>query len=228
MLSAKSYAKFFGESLLEEIFHLDEELLQVIANKKDPLVEEELENAMDIALVEAETEAQKILDEAKTNYHVYSAFGGQKLSSHSTEDAAHKAAAKHSMKIPVHVWSAKGGEFGIGKPIAHWDEGKKTVYENYYENEIHSMMETALAMSEDEIQKTKPKKILALDPKEREKECKHEHTPYSGSVPCTGSRRCTMCGTVVEDELPEDAPISVNKFQRKLREKFPVKPIKRK
>ena len=229
MLSAKSYAKFFGESLLEEIFHLDEELTQVIANKKDPLVEEELENSMDIALTEAEEEAQKILDEAKKpNYHVYSAFGGKKLSSHSTERAAHKAAFKHSMKYPVHVWSAKGGEFGVGKPIAHWNEGKKTVYE-HYENEMHSMMETELQMTEAEIQNTqegmshadrnrratmirqsvdqkpKPKKILALDPKEREKECTHEHTPYSGSVPCTGNRRCTMCGTIVdESEIKED------------------------
>jgi hypothetical protein len=178
MLSAKSYAKFFGESLLEEIFHLDEELSQVIANKKDPLVEEELENSMDIALAEAETEAQKILDEAKkSNFHVYSAFGGQKLSSHSTEDAAHKAAAKHSMKQPVHVWTDKGGEFGMGKAIAHWNEGKKTVTEDW-ETKMHSMMEKELGIK--------------------------------------------------EDELPEDAPMSMSQVHKKLRDKFPVKPIKRK
>ena len=41
------------------------------------------------------------------------------------------------------------------------------------------------------------KKIFALLPEERRKECKHEHAPYSGKVPNTGVRRCTMCGTII-------------------------------
>jgi hypothetical protein len=42
-----------------------------------------------------------------------------------------------------------------------------------------------------------PKKVFALAPSEREKECEHEHAPYSGVIPCTGPRVCTMCGTRV-------------------------------
>ena len=38
------------------------------------------------------------------------------------------------------------------------------------------------------------KKLHALDPKVREQECEHTHTPFSGSIPCTGPRICTMCG----------------------------------
>ena len=136
MLSDKSYAKFFGDGLLEEIFHLDEELTQAVANKQDPAVEDELEHSLDVALSEAEVEGTNILIEAKKpNFHVYSAFGGTTLSSHHTAAAAHKAAAKQSHKHPVYIWTAEGGEdqsgWGKGKPVAHYDKGKKTVYEKF-------------------------------------------------------------------------------------------------
>lgn len=42
------------------------------------------------------------------------------------------------------------------------------------------------------------KKILALHPEVREQECEHVHAPYSGSMPCTGPRICSMCGSRVE------------------------------
>jgi hypothetical protein len=150
MLSDKSYAKYFGENLLEELLHLDEELQQARANKIDPLVEEELERSLDVALSEADNEVQTILNEAKkpNKFHVYSAFGGKKLSSHQTEAAAHKAAEKHSHKQPVHVWTADGGEFGMGKPVAHYHMGTKTVVEKF-EQEIDKLIET-------EIGKRKP------------------------------------------------------------------------
>lgn len=38
-----------------------------------------------------------------------------------------------------------------------------------------------------------PKKY-ALVPSERSKPCPHTHMPYTGTIPCTGVRRCTMCG----------------------------------
>ena len=147
MLDKTSYAKFFGETLLEEIFHLDQVLAQAVANKEDPLVEQELEHSLDIAISEAEEEATKILTEAKAKkpikFHVYSAFGGVKLSSHHSESAAHKAAAEHSHKQPVHVWTAEGGEMGMGKPIAHYNKGEKTVYEDF-ERGIDAMIEAEI------------------------------------------------------------------------------------
>ena len=42
-------------------------------------------------------------------------------------------------------------------------------------------------------------KRYALIPSERNKPCTHEHAPYSGRMPCTGPRVCSMCGTVVDD-----------------------------
>jgi hypothetical protein len=146
MLSDRSYAKYFGKSLMEDIMHLDEELHQAILNREDPLVEEELERSLDVALSEANDHAQTILDEAKKpkKFHVYSAFGGKKLSSHQTEAAAHKAASTHSNKQPVHVWTGDGGEFGMGKPIAHYHQGKKSVVEDFFERDVQSLMEKEL------------------------------------------------------------------------------------
>ena len=140
MLSNNSYAKFFGETLLEEIFHLDEELTQAVAISKDPTVEDELEHSLDVALTEADTEGTKLFTEAKKpKYHVYSAYGGTKLSSHHSLAAAHKAAVKHSQKQPVHVWTATGGELGMGKPISHYHKGVQTVYEKF-EYDLDVMM----------------------------------------------------------------------------------------
>ena len=49
------------------------------------------------------------------------------------------------------------------------------------------------------------KKVCALLASEREKECEHPSGfPYSGAIPCTGVRRCRMCGTVLEDEGEDD------------------------
>jgi len=44
-----------------------------------------------------------------------------------------------------------------------------------------------------------PKKIYALNPKEREKECDHPlGFSYSGKIPNTGRQVCFMCGTTKE------------------------------
>ena len=41
-----------------------------------------------------------------------------------------------------------------------------------------------------------PKKIHALIPTEREKECDHAMGfPYTGTIPCTGPRTCPLCGS---------------------------------
>ncbi len=45
-----------------------------------------------------------------------------------------------------------------------------------------------------------PKKIFALVPSEREKECDHRQAAYSGRIPCTGPIICAMCGA----RLPAD------------------------
>jgi len=43
---------------------------------------------------------------------------------------------------------------------------------------------------------TMAKKIHALFPEEREKECNHPSGfAYSGKIPCTGPRVCHLCGT---------------------------------
>jgi hypothetical protein len=56
----------------------------------------------------------------------------------------------------------------------------------------------------------KPKKVNALDPAEREKECTNHHFSYSGKMPNTGVLRCTMCGTRKDDikksSVAADAP----------------------
>jgi hypothetical protein len=58
-------------------------------------------------------------------HHVYSSFGGKRLGSYSSEAEAHKAAAEHSRKEPVDIWTAKGGAFGQGKAIHHYNEGER-------------------------------------------------------------------------------------------------------
>jgi len=46
------------------------------------------------------------------------------------------------------------------------------------------------------------KKIFALVPSEREKDCTHPlGFPYTGHIPCTGPRRCPLCGE--GDPMPE-------------------------
>ena len=44
------------------------------------------------------------------------------------------------------------------------------------------------------------KKRYALVASEREKECPHVHVPFTGSIPCTGPRVCSMCGTRFEPD----------------------------
>lgn len=39
-----------------------------------------------------------------------------------------------------------------------------------------------------------PTKKYALCPGVRGEECEHGHVAYSGDIPCTGYRYCTMCG----------------------------------
>jgi len=38
------------------------------------------------------------------------------------------------------------------------------------------------------------RKRFAAHPGVREQICNHHHAPYSGAIPCTGPRVCTMCG----------------------------------
>lgn len=52
------------------------------------------------------------------------------------------------------------------------------------------------------------KKIYALFPSEREKDCTHQGTvSWTGRIPCTGRLRCWMCGTEMcqrcGDPIPE-------------------------
>lgn len=172
MLSDKSYAKFFGESLLEEIFHLDEELTQAVATMEDPAVEDELEHSLDVALSEAEVEGTKIINEAvkrKPKFHVSSSFGGARLSAHHTEAAAHKAAAKHSVRQPVDIWSNHGGAFGIGKVVAHYNNGVKSVYEDY-ETNMDDMMVRELEITESE----RKRKIFS-QPKKQSKQSRRDN-----------------------------------------------------
>lgn len=53
------------------------------------------------------------------------------------------------------------------------------------------------------------KKKLALDPEVREQKCDHVHAPYSGQIPCTGPRICSMCGSRIEkcDECGKDTAV---------------------
>ena len=47
-----------------------------------------------------------------------------------------------------------------------------------------------------------PKKIYALVPSEREKACDHPFGfAYTGEVPCTGPRKCVLCGTERKEEV---------------------------
>ena len=43
-------------------------------------------------------------------------------------------------------------------------------------------------------------KKRALYPEVRERICTHEHAPYSGTIPCTGPKCCTMCGMTFNDD----------------------------
>ena len=43
----------------------------------------------------------------------------------------------------------------------------------------------------------------ALYPDERQKECPHEHLSYSGTMPNTGVKKCTMCGMEFDPETEE-------------------------
>jgi hypothetical protein len=45
---------------------------------------------------------------------------------HTSETAAHQAAKKYSKEQPVHIWTTKGGSFGMGEAIAHYNNGVRT------------------------------------------------------------------------------------------------------
>ena len=48
------------------------------------------------------------------------------------------------------------------------------------------------------------KKVYALFPAERERECDHPMGfPYTGRIPCTGPRVCSLCGTRIKDAEQE-------------------------
>ncbi len=48
--------------------------------------------------------------------------------------------------------------------------------------------------------KAEPARKFALDPSLREQPCHHPHVPYEGQIPCTGLRRCSLCGTRFTEE----------------------------
>jgi len=56
------------------------------------------------------------------------------------------------------------------------------------------------------------KKIYALIPAERDKECVHDTGfPYRGTIPGTGSRVCRMCGTEVPSDNNPSHSIALDK-----------------
>lgn len=57
-------------------------------------------------------------------YVVSESFGGKNLSGHSKLPAARKAAKRYSLKGPVDIWTTQGGSLGMGRRIAHYNEGK--------------------------------------------------------------------------------------------------------
>lgn len=67
-LSDHQYAKYFGTALLEEIFHLDEELTQAVINSKDPTIEDELEREMNEAVELTESPQTDVDREALHNH----------------------------------------------------------------------------------------------------------------------------------------------------------------
>lgn len=65
------------------------------------------------------------LNPKKRGYRVYTSSGGKLISSHRTLGAASKKAKSASKHQPVDIWSPSGGSFGMGKPVAHFVDGKK-------------------------------------------------------------------------------------------------------
>lgn len=57
------------------------------------------------------------------------------------------------------------------------------------------------------------KKKFALIPSEREKECHHEEGfHWNGNIPCTGVRRCYLCGLILDHGVMfKDAEVSVTR-----------------
>jgi hypothetical protein len=43
------------------------------------------------------------------------------------------------------------------------------------------------------------KMIYHLIPTFREKECEHQFIIWTGKIPCTGTRKCSMCGMNEEE-----------------------------
>lgn len=43
------------------------------------------------------------------------------------------------------------------------------------------------------------KKIYALIPSERDKECTDHIFRFMGAIPCTGLKRCVLCGATVDE-----------------------------
>jgi hypothetical protein len=59
-------------------------------------------------------------------FRVMSSFGGVVVGWHNTLAAARKNAAAQSFQGPVDIWSSTGGQFGQGKVVAHYVDGKAT------------------------------------------------------------------------------------------------------
>ena len=57
-------------------------------------------------------------------YRVISSFGGTVVGWHNTLAAARKNAAAQSFQGPLDIWETKGGQFGHGKVVAHYVDGK--------------------------------------------------------------------------------------------------------
>jgi len=50
------------------------------------------------------------------------------------------------------------------------------------------------------------KKRWAMVASETEKECDHQFMAWSGKMPCTGIRRCSMCG-LTETEIEKEREV---------------------
>jgi hypothetical protein len=59
-------------------------------------------------------------------YRVISSHGGVVVGWHNTLAAARKNAAAQSFQGALDIWSSKGGQFGEGKVVAHYVNGKAT------------------------------------------------------------------------------------------------------
>lgn len=62
----------------------------------------------------------------KTEYKVYTSFGGRLLATANDLQEVRSIAISESIHQPVDVWTATGGMFGMGQPLEHYMDGLST------------------------------------------------------------------------------------------------------